>query len=208
MTKIKTELPPVLLAEKPKKNYLSNKSLLAEVEKSLAAGKMSNELAKMFMLLCSRYASKGIYVNYTYNDDMQAFALMTLCKSWKSFNPQKSNNPFAYYTQTIKHSFYQYLNQERDERDIRDKLLMEQGDNPSHGFTDRYNDEEHSKGTTSDELDYGAGHFNPFSPEQKDTSGETNKTPSIKAKKVKAVDIPVVETEDLPEDTDIDPIQE
>jgi hypothetical protein len=189
------------VAEKPKKNYLNNKSLLAEVEKSLAQGKMTNELAKMFMLLCAKYAQKGTYVNYTYNEDMQAFALMTLCKSWKSFNPQKSKNPFAYYTQTIKHAFYQYLNIERDERDIRDRLLMEQGDNPSYGFTERY-DDEHSRGTTSDELDYGnSGVFNPFNPEPRDVTEEVNATPSIKAKKSEPIVVdPVVDSENIPDE--------
>jgi hypothetical protein len=124
-------------AKPAKKKYLNNKDLLAEIAKSRAQDKMTNELAKMMMMLCHRYSQRGEYANYSYNDDMQSFALLTVVKVWKSFDPAKSQNPFAYFTQTIKHAFYQYLNQEKKQRDIRDELLITNGDNPSFGFLDR-----------------------------------------------------------------------
>ncbi len=86
---------------KRKTNYLSNKSLLAEVIKSKEAGTMSDELAKMLQLLTARYGKKGNFANYTYNEDMQAFAMMSLVKTWNGFDPNKSSNPFAFFTQCI-----------------------------------------------------------------------------------------------------------
>jgi len=117
-----------------KKNYLNNKDLMTQIKLSKEQNKMTNELAKMLQLLCYRYANKGNYVNYTYNTDMQAYAMMMLCRTWKAFDPEKSNNPFAFYTQCIKHSFSQYLNAEKRQRDIRDTLLIENGLNPSFTF--------------------------------------------------------------------------
>jgi DNA-directed RNA polymerase specialized sigma subunit len=114
-----------------KKKYLTNKELLLEIERCHQKGDMTNEFAKMIMMLCHRYSQRGEYVNYSYNEDMQSFALLTVCKVWRSFDPSKSQNPFAYFTQTIKHAFFQYLNTERKHRDTRDALLVEQGDNPS-----------------------------------------------------------------------------
>lgn len=118
--------------------YVTNKALLAEFKLSMEKGEMSNELARMVMLICERYARRGCYVNYTYNDDLQSFALMNLVKSWKSFNPEKSQNPFAYFTSCIHNSFLQYLNQERKHRNIRDALLIEHGLDPSHTYTGVY----------------------------------------------------------------------
>lgn len=116
--------------------YLSNKELLAEVIASKERGQMSDMLAKMLMLLCARYARKGNYVNYSYNTDMQAYAMMLLVKTWSNFNPEKSDNPFAFYTQCIKNSFSQFLNQEKKQRNIRDELWSAQGLLPSQAYQD------------------------------------------------------------------------
>jgi hypothetical protein len=138
-TKSTTKNDKVAVPAKPvKKKYLTNKDLLAEIEKSRAQHKMTHDFAKMIMMLCHRYSQRGEYANYSYNEDMRSFALMTVCKVWESFDPAKSQNPFAYFTQTIKHAFFQYLNQEKKQRDIRDELLMSNGDNPSFGYLDRY----------------------------------------------------------------------
>lgn len=116
------------------KLYLNNKDLLAEVKRSKRKGEMSDKLARMLQMLCSRYAKKGNFINYTYNDDMQSYAMMMLVRTWNSFNPEKSSNPFAFFTQCIKNSFIQYLNQEKRQRNIRDEALVAQGLNPSFGY--------------------------------------------------------------------------
>jgi DNA-directed RNA polymerase specialized sigma24 family protein len=126
---------PVQVVVPGSKNiYLSNRELLAEVKKAKKKGEMSNQLARMLQMLCSRYAKKGNFINYTYNEDMQAYAMMMLVRTWNSFNPEKSSNPFAFFTQCIKNSFIQYLNQEKRQRNIRDLVLVDQGLNPSYGF--------------------------------------------------------------------------
>lgn len=114
--------------------YLNNKDLLAEVKRSKRKGEMSDKLARMLQMLCTRYAKKGNFINYTYNEDMQAYAMMMLVRTWNSFNPEKSSNPFAFFTQCIKNSFIQYLNQEKRQRNIRDLALVDQGLNPSFNF--------------------------------------------------------------------------
>jgi DNA-directed RNA polymerase specialized sigma subunit len=113
---------------------------------------MTRELAKMLQLLCYRYANKGNYINYTYNDDMQAYAMMMLCKTWNAFDPEKSSNPFAFYTQCIKHSFSQFLNSEKRQRDIRDAILVDNGLNPS--FTYQMEHTGTGEGGTCVESDY------------------------------------------------------
>jgi len=134
-TKKKTKKTPTKKKAK-KKNYLNNRDLLAEVLKSKENDppKMTDKLARMLQMLCARYGSRGQFAGYTYNEDMQAYAMMMLVRTWNSFNPDKSNNPFAFFTQCVKNSFIQYLNSEKRHRTIRDELMVNEGLNPSYTY--------------------------------------------------------------------------
>lgn len=118
--------------------YLKNADLLAEVIKCKEAGRMSNKLASMLHMLTTRYASKPNFSGYTYIDDMIAEALADLCKNALKFKPERSSNPFAFYTQCIHNSFLGYLNNEKKHRRIRDAMLVEIGENPSFNFQEEY----------------------------------------------------------------------
>ena len=65
---------------------------------------------------------------------MQAYAMMMLCRTWSAFKPEKSKNPFAFFTQCVKNSFIQYLNSEKRHRTIRDELMVNEGLNPSYTY--------------------------------------------------------------------------
>jgi hypothetical protein len=130
--------------EKKKTVYLRNKDLLAETIASLETGVMSDKLARMLMLLTDRYGKKLNWVNYSYLTDMKAYAMLMLVKTWTSFNPEKSQNAFAFYTQCVYHSFIQYLNSEKRHRDLRDVLLVDSGLSPSFSFQDGYDSEYHA----------------------------------------------------------------
>lgn len=94
-------------------------------------GKISRRLAMMFMLLVERYAKRGNWRNYTYNDEMRGNALLQLSQVCLQFDESKSDNPFAFYTQVIKNSFRRILNIEKKNQDIRDDLLIVAGATPS-----------------------------------------------------------------------------
>ena len=123
---------------KKKKNYINNKDMLAEVIKSKQQGEMTDKFARMIMLLVKRYSGQGSYSGYTYVEDMESYALFIVCKAWNSFDPEKYDNPFAYFTQTIKRAFWQYMHQEENHRDIRDAMLVKEGELPSHSFDEKY----------------------------------------------------------------------
>jgi|TARA_R110000787_G_scaffold18261_2_gene56114 hypothetical protein len=99
---------------------------------SIDHGKMTNELAKMFMLLTQRYGTRGNWRGYTYNDEMQGQALMQLSQIGLQFDESKSENPFAYYTAAITNSFTRILNVEKKNQSLRDDILQENGMTPSH----------------------------------------------------------------------------
>ena len=94
-------------------------------------GKMTNQLAMMYMKLCERYGTRANWRGYTYNDEMQSQALMQLSQIGLQFDESKSDNPFAYYTAAITNSFTRILNIEKKNQSIRDDLLEFNGMMPS-----------------------------------------------------------------------------
>lgn len=102
-------------------------------------GNITNELAKMYIKLCSRYASRGNWRGYTYNDEMQAQGVTQLTQVCLQFDESKSDNPFAYYTAIINAAFTRVLNLERRGQNIRDDILEIQNVSPS--FTRQFSDE-------------------------------------------------------------------
>lgn len=99
---------------------------------SISHGQMTDTLAKMLMMLVNRYSQRGNWRGYTYVDEMKGQALLQLSSMALSFNEAKSENPFAYFTQTISNSFTKIFNTEKMHQNIRDDLLIESGQNPSY----------------------------------------------------------------------------
>lgn len=145
---------PITHKKKTKNMYITKAELLKEVIISKQKGKMSNELARMLMLLTSKYAKSSNFARYTFNEDMQAFALMMLVRTWNSFDPTKSENPFAFFTQCIKNSFIQFLNTEKRQRNIRDELLVDQGLTPSYTYLAEHSDNNQERIFAYDEQDH------------------------------------------------------
>lgn len=139
--------------KKKKKNYINNADLLIELEKSHKQNRMTEELGRMLLLLCQRYIQIPRFSKYTYTDDMQGFALMTICRVWKSFDASKSQNPFAYFTQCIHHAYFQYNNSERKQRDIKDEIRINNGLNASYNYAERVGGG-HEDHDASGDVDY------------------------------------------------------
>lgn len=94
-------------------------------------GRMTNNLARMFLKLCERYATRGNVRGYTYNDEMRGQAILQLTQIGLQFDESKSDNPFAYYTAAVTNSFVRIINIEKRNQNIRDDILEMNGMNPS-----------------------------------------------------------------------------
>lgn len=108
------------------------KGSLDDGEFSKEHGSMTRELAAMFMKLCDRYAIRGNWRNYTYNEEMKGQALLHLVHIGLQFDESKSSNPFSYYTQSLTNSFTRVLNIEKRHQNIRDDILEINNYNPSY----------------------------------------------------------------------------
>ena len=98
---------------------------------SVDHGALTDKLARMFIMLCEKYAMKYNWRGYTYNDEMRNSAILQLTYVGLRFNEAKSSNPFAYYTAAITNSFRRVLNTEKRGQNIRDDILEINGLNPS-----------------------------------------------------------------------------
>lgn len=94
-------------------------------------GQITNKLAKMYLMLCEKYALRFNWRGYTYVDEMKASAVLQLTYVGLRFNEAKSQNPFAYYTAAINNSFCRVLNTEKRNQNIRDDILEMNNLNPS-----------------------------------------------------------------------------
>ena len=104
---------------------------LTDGEFSKDHGNITNKLARMYIMMCEKYAMKFNWRGYTYNDEMRNSAILQLTYVGLRFNEAKSQNPFAYYTAAITNSFCRVLNSEKRNQNIRDDILEMNGLNPS-----------------------------------------------------------------------------
>ena len=95
-------------------------------------GQMTNNLARMFLKLCERYATRGNVRGYTYNDEMRGQAILQLSQIGLQFDESKSQNPFAYYTAAVTNSFVRVINIEKKNQNVRDDILEMNNLNPSY----------------------------------------------------------------------------
>lgn len=113
-------------------------------------GQITNNLAKMFIKLCERYATRGNVRGYTYNDEMRGQAILQLTQIGLQFDESKSQNPFAYYTAAVTNSFTRVINIEKRNQNIRDDILEMNGMNPSYTRT---NNEGYSHAVRRESID-------------------------------------------------------
>jgi hypothetical protein len=86
-------------------NYIDPKELKEEILKSKELDELTPRAVEMFQLMAQEISKKLKYKDEEDRKDCIAFALMDVIKYWRSYNPEKSKYPFAYYTQIIKHGF-------------------------------------------------------------------------------------------------------
>lgn len=107
-------------------------------EFSKSKGQTTDKLARMWLKLVERYATKGNVRNYTYNDEMKGQAILQLSQIGLQFDESKSNNPFAYYTAAVTNSFVRIINIEKKNQNIRDDILEMNDLNPSYTRTNNH----------------------------------------------------------------------
>lgn len=115
-------------------NYINNKEfykLLVDYkekckeadESNLPTPRIPESIGNCFVMIATKLASKGNFVGYTYKDEMISDALENCVVAVHSFNPEKSNNPFAYFTQIIWYAFLRRIEKEKKQTYVKYKSL-------------------------------------------------------------------------------------
>ena len=63
------------------------------------------------------------FINYTYREEMIGDGIENCIQYAKNFDPEKSKNPFAYFTQIIYYAFLRRISKEKKQQSIKQKMI-------------------------------------------------------------------------------------
>ena len=126
------------MPKKRSEHYVNNKELLdAMVEYRIAAKlskengtkppAISNYLGDCFLKIATHLSYKPNFVNYMFREDMIGDGIENCVQYIHNFNPEKSTNPFAYFTQIIYYAFLRRIQKEKKQLEIKTKIIERTG---------------------------------------------------------------------------------
>ena len=83
--------------------------------------RIPNYIGECIYLICNKLAYKPNFMNYTYKDEMISDGVENCVASVNNFNPEKSTNPFAYFTQIAWNAFLRRIAKEKKQTYIKHK---------------------------------------------------------------------------------------
>ena len=86
---------------------------------------VTNYIGECFLKIANHLSYRPNFINYTFRDDMISDGIENCLQYLDNFNPAKSNNPFAYFTQIIYYAFVRRIQKEKKQVTIKQKLIME-----------------------------------------------------------------------------------
>ena len=133
-------MPPIGPMTKRKRSvhYVNNKEFLAalikyreDVELAEKRGEpkpqITNYLGECFLKIATHLSFKPNFVNYIFKDDMISDGIENCVQYIHNFDPEKSKNPFAYFTQIIHYAFLRRIQKEKKQLEIKTKIIEKTG---------------------------------------------------------------------------------
>ena len=119
-------------------HYVNNKEFLealinyrAKCQRAEEAGEarpvIPRYIGECFLKIANHLSYKPNFVNYMFREEMISDGIENCVQYIKNFNPEKSSNPFAYFTQIIHYAFLRRIQKEKRQMDIRGKLIERSG---------------------------------------------------------------------------------
>ena len=146
------------MVKKKSEHYVNNKELLealivyrakvaAAAEQGKSKPRITNYLGECFLKIATHLSYKPNFVNYMFRDDMISDGIENCVQYIHNFDPEKSKNPFAYFTQIIHYAFLRRIQKEKKQLDIKTKIIERTGfdevmkvdDNSLSGDSSEYN---------------------------------------------------------------------
>ncbi|HIC84105.1 MAG TPA: sigma factor for late transcription [Nitrososphaerales archaeon] len=122
------------MAKKKTIHYVDNKKFLEAIierkqsvreaeELGETKPQVSNYLGECILKIANHLSYRPNFINYTYRDEMISDGIENSLMYIDNFDPEKSRNPFAYFTQIIYFAFVRRITKEKKQQKIKDKLL-------------------------------------------------------------------------------------
>ena len=126
------------MARRKSEHYVNNKEFLEALivyrakcaeaeEKGEPRPRITNYLGECFLKIATHLSYKPNFVNYMFREDMICDGIENCVQYIKNFDPEKSRNPFAYFTQIIHYAFLRRIQKEKRQMDIRSKIIERSG---------------------------------------------------------------------------------
>ena len=105
-----------MISKKKPEHYVNNKEFLLamteykrlvneSVKNNQPKPPVTNYIGECFLKIANHLSYRPNFINYTFRDDMISDGIENCLQYLDNFNPEKSNNPFAYFTQIIYYAF-------------------------------------------------------------------------------------------------------
>jgi hypothetical protein len=123
---------------KRSEHYVNNKEFLAALiryQEDIEIAKLQDKpkpvipryIGECFLKIATHLSFKPNFVNYMFKDDMVCDGIENCVQYIHNFNPEKSRNPFAYFTQIIHYAFLRRIQKEKKQLEIKNKILERTG---------------------------------------------------------------------------------
>ena len=74
---------------------------------------VTNYIGECFLKIVNHLSYRPNFINYTYREEMISDGIENCLQYVHNFNPEKSDNPFAYFTQIIYYAFLRRIQKEK-----------------------------------------------------------------------------------------------
>lgn len=123
---------------KKTKHYVNNADFLAALidyrkkcdeaaKNNKADPSIPNYIGECFLKIADHLSRKPNFISYSFRDEMIADGIENCLMYFKNFDPVKSNNPFAYFTQIIYYAFLRRIMKEKKQLYVKYKATEQIG---------------------------------------------------------------------------------
>ena len=111
-----------------KQHYVNNKKFYTEMViikedfQTKDEYRISDYIGQCFMDIAKGLSNRPNFINYTFKDDMIFDGIENCVRYCHNFNPEKSKNPFSYFTQIIYYAFLRRIEKEKNQSYIKYKM--------------------------------------------------------------------------------------
>ena len=88
--------------------------------------RISDYIGECFLKIANGLSYRPNFINYTYRQEMISDGIENCLQYIKNFNPEKSKNPFAYFTQIIYYAFIRRIQKEKKQSHVKHRMIEKQ----------------------------------------------------------------------------------